>query len=169
MFSFVDSMYYTIRVGFTGAWHDGLEECGLKPGDMTDEEKQRLDQEIQTEFSYVLNFANDIAAGKKDDGVLLRTHTVRVPLWTNRYNNVRNIARIYACGDQKLKWVISMSVKVHCPDCLMLSGRVYRASVWKSTGWEPRSRDLACGGYKCGCELKPTDDPVTRGRPPRRF
>ena len=165
---FIADMFITIQRGFTRAWYEGASECGMLPEDLTIEEKQRMADEILTEQSYIVNFGNDILNGLKGEA-LLRTHTVRVPMWVNRYSNIKSIARMYACGDEKLKWVMSPLVREHCKDCLMLDGRVYRASVWKTLGWEPRSHDLACGGYKCGCEFQLTSDPITRGRPPRRI
>jgi len=164
---FIADMFTTIQRGFTRAWYDGAYECGLLPDDLTIEEKQRLADEILTEQSFIVNFGSDILEGLKGEA-LLRTHTVRIPMWVNRYSNIQNIARMMACGDEKLKWVMH-PLKEHCPDCLMLDGRVYRASVWRTTGWEPKSRDLACGGYKCGCEFVITNEPITRGRPPRRI
>jgi hypothetical protein len=89
-------------------------------------------------------------------------------LWQNRYVGIRELGKVYACGDKKLKWVINPA-KEHCADCEMLDGKVYRASTWKSSGWAPRSRVLACGGFKCGCELRQTSDPITSGKAPIAF
>ena len=167
IYDFIGDMNTVIRRGFTQAWYFGAYQCGVLPEDLTEEEKQRLEDEIVLEQGYVFGIATDIQNGQKGEA-LLRTHTVRIPMWVNRHANVTNIARSYACGDEKLKWVMN-PIKEHCGDCLMLSGRVYRASIWRTTGWEPKSRDLACGGYKCGCDFEITSEPVTRGRPPRRI
>jgi hypothetical protein len=161
-------MNASIRNLYTRAWEDGAAECGVKPTELTQEERDRLEEEIWSELSHTGKFADAIVAGSKANGGKLGKLTGRIPMWVNRYQGVRYLAKIYACGDQKLMWVMN-PVKEHCEDCLMLNGRIYRASLWKESGWEPRSRDLACRGYKCGCELVNTDLPATPGRPPRRI
>lgn len=167
-YGFLDNMFYAIQTGFQRAWYEGLQECGLTPEDMTLEERQRLDQEIDAELRYITGFAVDISSGSRDQGGLLRDLMWRVDLWQNRYVGVRELAKTYACGDRKLKWIVN-PIKEHCRDCLMLDGKVYRASVWKDSGWAPRSRTLACGGFKCGCYFEETNEPITPGVPPQAF
>lgn len=163
---FVDQMITTIETGFTRAWYEGMRDCGIEPDEITTEERIRLIQEINTEYQYVIGFGEDIQRNSRENGKKLAPHVARIPMWVNRYINVRETAKVYACADQKLKWVWNPQ-KEHCADCQMLNGRVHRASVWKASGWEPRSRNLACGGYKCGCEFIVTDEPALPGRPPQ--
>lgn len=165
---FTQNMMASIRNSFTRAWYEGAQQCGISPGELTPEELSRLEQEIVTEQAYVTKLAAHVRINAKIGGGRLRDATQNVDLWLNRYENVRNIAMGYACGDQKLKWVRG-NTRQPCKDCLMLDGRVYRASAWRSAGWEPRSRDLECGGYKCLCRFQQTNEPATPGFPPRRF
>lgn len=165
---FLESMSLSIESYFRIAWYEGMASCGLSPADMTQEEENRLAQEITSEISYLNKYAVAIAENSKTQGGKLRDLTGRIPMWVNRYVGVRELAKLYACGDQKYRWDMGPT-REHCHDCQMLSGRIYRASVWKASGWEPRSRDLACGGYKCLCTLTPTTLPATPGTPPRRI
>lgn len=164
-FDFVENFAIAIERGFTQAWHAGMGECGVLPGDMTEEEKAELQDQINIEIGYVVNFANAVAEGNRDSGTLLRIHTERIPMWVNKYLGIRSLAKTFACADKMLEWVWN-PIKEHCPDCLRLNGRVHRASVWRASGWWPRSIDLACGGFRCGCELMPTKKPGTPGRLP---
>lgn len=165
-FGFVDGMAASIRRGFTQAWNDGARICGISPSEMSEEEQDRLQREINQEITYLSNFANDIIAASKASGGLLRVHTARIPMWVNSYARIRELAKMLACKDRKAIWKVN-PLKEHCTDCLHVDGRVYRMSIWRKYGWEPRSRNLECRGYKCGCTLEFTDLPATPGRPPR--
>jgi len=167
-FQFVDAMVSAIDRNFTTAWYDGMASCGMTPAEITQEERDRLQLEINTEIQYLMKYASAITEGSKANRGKLRDFTGRIPMWVNRFEGIRELAKIYACGDKKFEWVIGRT-KEHCKDCLMLSGRVYRGSVWKASGWEPRSRDLECGGYKCLCRFVETSAPATPGVPPRKF
>lgn len=90
----------------------------------------------------------------------------RLPMWINRYREVRTQAQTMACSDQKLMWVLGPSEN-HCPSCSKLAGKVKRGSVWRAAGIQPRIFDLACHGFNCLCELVPTNEPSSRGPLPR--
>lgn len=163
---FVDQMVLAIETYFTRAWYEGMSACGIQPDEITTEERIRLIQEINTEYQYIVGFGEDILRNSRENGGKLAPLVARIPMWVNRYINVRETAKTYACNDMKFEWVVN-PLKESCEDCLMLNGRVHRGSVWKASGWAPRSRNLACGGYKCGCELVATDKPALPGRPPQ--
>lgn len=165
LFNFVDSMISGIQRGYTRAFYDGLAVCGVRPDEISAEEQAALDDEINTEIQYVVKIGNDVMQGNQDSGGKLRDLTNRLPMWENRYAAVYYLAQTLACGDRKLMWIWN-PLKEHCSDCGVLNGRVYRASVWQRYQIFPRMRDLACGGFKCGCILQETDGRATPGRPP---
>jgi hypothetical protein len=165
LFDFVDSMSINIRTGFTRAWYQGAAECGIKPSELTQEEKDKLESEINEEISYVVKMGKDIERNSKAEGGKWAPFQKRVELWANRYDNIYSTAMSYACKDKKLAWVMNPK-KEHCSDCLRMDGRVYRASIWKKYNIAPRMRSLACGGFLCGCSFEITNAPATSGRPP---
>ena len=69
--------------------------------------------------------------------------------------------------DPKLRWVLGPT-KTHCRTCSKLSGKVKRASWWRDNVMpqQPPNESLECQGWKCGCVLEPTDEPLSRGRMP---
>ena len=162
---FINSMLLSIRIGFTRAWYQGAAECGIKPSELTETELNKLADEIATEISYVSKMGKDILRNSKAEGGKWGTFKKRLSLWANKYDTIYNMAMSYACKDKKLVWVINPK-KEHCSDCLRMSGRVYRASIWKKYNISPRMRSLACGGFLCGCSFEITNAPVTPGRPP---
>jgi hypothetical protein len=162
---FVFSFGYAIERGFQRAWVDGMKDCGMSFSDMTAEERARLSTEINLEISFVNKFADDIEKNNRASRGKLSPLVKRIKMWANRYYAIKHLAKTYACSDQKYRWVMG-ATREHCPSCLKLENRVYRASIWRKYGIEPRSRILSCRGYNCLCEFVKTDDPVTPGRPP---
>ena len=121
------------------------------------------------EFGYAAKLAADVEAKNKDAGGELSPLVARAGMWATRYTEVRNMARTLAGAEQRLEWVWTPR-KEHCPDCRRLNGIVKRASTWllaRARGLYPQSRALDCHGYKCGCELKPTNKPLTPGPLPK--
>lgn len=162
---FFSGMLTTIRGGLTEAWTSGIKSCGLLPGDMTSDERTLLERRIIEEGSHIGGFADFITENSKANSGLLRDCFGRAELWTNRYKDLVNHAKVISCGDKKLQWVWTPG-KRHCSTCGRLHGRVYRASVWHKNGVRPQSppnSQLECGGWKCGCSFQETDEKVTPG------
>lgn len=164
VFDFFDTMNFSITRHLRVAWKEGAASCGINEDELTNQEIAVRDRLINEQFPYLLNFADAIEENSRASGGLLGPHLQRAELWIGRYNEAKNRAKMLACGDQKLKWVYGDTE--HCEDCLNLNGRVYRASQWERYGLQPQSRSLACRGYRCQCQLVPTNEPATRGRPP---
>jgi len=168
---FLSTMQLAVRRGLTLAWREGAAECGIKPDELTEVEIKALEMAIRSESVYIFDFGEYIEANSKATGGLLRSLMNRVGLWINRYLDVTNRAKVMACKDQKLEWVINYvrGVKENCDSCLRLNGQVRRGSAWQRAGVRPQSppnAKLACRGWKCGCGLVPTDKPVSRGKLP---
>jgi LAGLIDADG DNA endonuclease family protein len=154
-----------IRRGLTEAWLEGAGECGITEADMTTEEWGTLNIAIVNQFGYLPGLISDIVMNSKLNEGALAPLLDRADLWINQYNAVRAQAQSMACSDKKARWIYGDSIS-HCADCSRVEGKVYRLSVWAKYGWQPQSKDLQCGGWKCACSFELTDDPVTKGRPP---
>lgn len=162
---FLSVMDSALNRHLQAAWKEGAKECGIKPSEYTPEEKAALALFIYNQMGFVPGFADAIESGSKKNGGKLGPLMQRGGLWVNRYKQASNQATGMACKNKKLKWVYGDTL--HCRDCLKLNGRVYRASVWQSMGISPQSSKLACKGYRCQCRWVETDEPLTRGRPPK--
>lgn len=168
-FDFVDGMASAITRHFTQAWAEGAKKFGVVSAEMTDEEKIRLQLEINSEISYIIPFADVIEAESKANGAPLGPLLDRIELWVNNYGRIVSLAGSMAAADAKAQWEYGDTIK-HCVDCSTYAGRVYRNSVWRKFlepyDAMPRGHGLACSGFQCDCDLKPTSEPVTPGRPP---
>jgi hypothetical protein len=92
----------------------------------------------------------------------------RAELWVNRYNNAVNQSKTLACADQKGQWFLGPTEQ-HCISCAGFNRRVYRFSTWAANDALPQGRCLSCNGFRCQCEIRPTDKPITKGRFPSRL
>lgn len=160
---FEETLQSTIRRNLSVAWLEGARECGISQEDLTDIEIEARDDFIKGQFEYISGFADAIEENSKKNEGRLEPLYGRADMWVNRYGEVRNQAKAMACKDAKLEWKTNVRCKEHCYSCTRLNGKVKRASYWNRTIL-PRSRDLECGGYRCCCDLMPTDKPVSRGR-----
>lgn len=163
-FEYVDTMVALIERGLRNAWYDGAAECGIKPDELSPEELYELHNAVNTEIQYIMDYANTIFAGSKANRGKLRALMPRSEMWVLRYTDIRNRARVLACGDQKLLWEYGDTQ--HCNSCLALNGKVKRASFWRQAGVTPQHPPnpyLECRGYRCRCTLTVTTLPISPG------
>lgn len=165
LYDFMTTMGYAITRNFTRAWIEAAQTCGILPPERTQEEDAELQRLITTEIQYVFQFADAIQKNSRARRGKLSPLLERAQMWQDRYRHVYAVAQSMACADAKYRWEMNPR-KEHCPDCVTLNGRVYRASTWRRYRIAPQMRELACHGYRCGCSFVPTDEPATPGRPP---
>jgi hypothetical protein len=164
-FTFLDQMSLAIERGFTQAWYEGAKTYGVNPSELTDEEHNRLMQEVNKEIGFIYGLGQAIISNLKAFGGKLEPLYSRSELWVSGYNRVRILGSSYAAKDQKLEWQYGDAK--HCGDCLNYNGRVYRASIWRKHNIQPHMYELECRGYNCQCKFVPTNKPANKGYPPR--
>lgn len=141
------------------AWREGMVANGLPPV-ITQDMADKISPIADGEVSHLRGFANDIIAARPDgaDEIL-----ARAGLWSNRYNDVLNMAKMEtAPKDKRYKWVYGDTE--HCETCAKLNGIVATAAAWSASGYRPQSPPnsrLSCGGWRCRCKLIETEDKET--------
>lgn len=120
---------------------------------------------IQNEASYIEGYYLDIRAARMK-GLPLEPFIQRAQVWANRWNDVYNAVKrlISAAYGEKMIWVYGDAD--HCSTCEQLNGIVAYAKEWQDLGVQPQSPPngkLRCGGWRCQCQLAPTDQRKTRG------
>lgn len=161
-FGFVDEFVNNIGEQLTRAWNEGAREVGVDPADMTDEDNDYLDNIIANEHEYVLGLAEEIEAARESGATLdeFRTqYRARIDMWSNRYNDVKNEAKLYFGGKTRLEWTLG-ATEEHCSTCARLNGIVAYAEEWAESGFQPQKPPndmLECGGWRCDCSLDTTD------------
>jgi hypothetical protein len=165
---FNSTMLAITERGLTRAWMEGIARFGLAPDELTTEETVSLQLKITQGIPAIDRLATRIAANSKaEGGALGPLITIVDGAWGNRYADLKQAGEVLAGADRKAMWVLG--VAEHCISCLKLAGKVKRYSFWRAAGVLPRQAGaeyLECKGYRCKCSLKPTRQPLTRGRLP---
>lgn len=162
---FIASVTDAVERAVMTAWREGAAKAGVAEDELTDAETMARDEFMWAQFSRIPDFAMFVDEHSRENEGTLETCFARADLWINQYNAVVNQAQIMAKADAKLLWVLGPTEE-HCRDCARYAGRVYRASTWGRYQIQPQSQSLACHGYRCLCQLEPTDLPANKGRPP---
>lgn len=153
------------------AWYEGMEENQLTPMDMTDEWEAILQEIIDGEKSYIVDFADAIEAARLA-GNPIEPLMARTELWLNRYLDVVNQAKLETAEPKdKLVWRLG-ATEQHCSTCVALNGIVASASEWEEVGFHPQGPEngmLECRGWRCDCSLDPTDERRTYDRMNRLY
>jgi hypothetical protein len=124
-----------------------------------------LEAEIADETTFITGFADAIDAGTKGKGGQLAPLLQRADLWVEGFGRQEDIARVLLGRDKRFRWRRAAG-KSSCADCEALDGLVMTGDDWAKFGITPRSRKLACSGYKCGCTAEETNEPVSDRKPP---
>ena len=162
--AFINSMLASFGRRLSAAWYAGAAECGIKPDELSDDEKNALHEMIGQQMQHVYPFADAIIAGNKASGGALAPLLSRAEMWSSRYQDAYTRARAMACGNGKAIWIYGDTE--HCGTCLKLNGKVKRWSTWYVTVL-PKAPELECHGYRCECRLDDTDAPMSKGPLPR--
>lgn len=160
-FDFYVQMLTTIRRGLTVGFNEGLALCGIRPDEISDIERLELEKQIVNENSRLDGLTDFIVKNSRANGGKLATVYNRIDQWVDAYTRVKNLAKVLACGDQKLEWTLHPAE--HCSSCKKLSGKVKRASFWRKNNIYPKSWDKLNCRRGCKCTLEPTDKPLTPG------
>jgi hypothetical protein len=170
-FGVADTIISAIHRELTNAWNEGALSCGIKEDELTPEEVQARETFINSQMLYVVDFAGVVTEtgeshreSPRDPAYKLGPLMSRGEVWANRYQEAYTQAKVMACANKKLKWVLGPTE--HCTSCLRLDGKVKRASFWSERGIIPRvagATYLDCGGWKCQCDLVETEDSLSKG------
>ena len=166
--AFLDTFIEEIRNQLTRAFNQGARDVGVDPSEFTRTDLDHLESWINSEYNYVISLAQAIE-DLRTTGVSLDDFRTRIRwrigLWSNRFNEVVNEARIYFGGRVRLQWQIG-AAEAHCPTCSALDGLVAFAEEWDQARVRPQhppNPHLKCEGWNCTCSLPPTE----RRRSPR--
>lgn len=164
---FIDEMIRLIEGQFTRAWNEGSRAVGVDPKDHTPDDDAVLQEHIDKEMEYILDYAEAIEKAKIN-GDPVGPLQARVSLWANRYNEIVNEAKIHFGAERvRLKWELG-ATEQHCATCYALDGIVANAEDWDASGFHPQGAPnemLECGGWRCDCRLEPTKEPLTEKQP----
>ena len=172
---FESAFFAAIEGQLTKAWNEGADEVGVLPEDFTDEDNAIIEGIIADEQSYVTNLGVAILDAiealvdpkkitEEELNAFRSEFGARVDIWTNRYVDVNNQAKLHFGGKEKLVWRLG-ATEEHCESCLALDGIVAYAEEWDEAGVHPQGPPngaISCGGWRCDCTLDSTNERRTR-------
>jgi hypothetical protein len=168
-FEFLDTTIALVEDQFRRAWNEGMREIGLDPkNDMIPAWERVLTKRINQDLNHLLGYATDIEQARIEETPIDPLYN-RVELWVNRYNEVKNLAKVTTGNKIKLEWKLGKTER-HCTTCATLDGVVDYSFSWEASGYKPQAAPnpmLECGGWLCDCSLVPTNKRRTRGGVPR--
>lgn len=162
---FIDTLISDLLTYLAEAYYEGAAKMGIRKDELTDAEVTELTGRIFNQFQYTYTLAQFVQSNSKENGKLLRVAQSRIPMWLTTYDRFVNFGMLAAKEDPKLKWVLGATE--HCDSCKKLAGKVKRKSQWMAADIYPKHGNLACGGWRCGCNWEPTDEPLSKGPLPK--
>lgn len=151
-----------IEHAFMSAFKNGLQDGGVDPSEMTDDEKQALFDETAQERTYWTRLAGemfrDVIPLKGTDAFPAASDKMlgRIELWVNAgLRHVYDMGRGYANLNGMKLWVLDGGV--HCASCSAAEGQVHRYRSWAAY-LTPRSDSCICTGINCKCSLIDTTE-----------
>ena len=157
--AFIDTMANLISGQLSQAYNQAwTDEEGQ--GAFPDYLQVSLDDMILKQYDYVDGYYRNIVDARVDQ-TSIDPLLMRAGMWAIRYTEAYNeaIRLIILESGGNLIWQEG-DTEDKCSTCLALDGIVARASEWDALGVKPQNaenRKLACGGWRCGCSLTPTD------------
>ena len=158
---FIGSFTRAIDSQLTEAWNAGAASVGVEPNEMDEGDRAILDEIQRNEYDFVHRLAAEIEADKSagmEPEKFASKYGARVDLWSRRYTDTVNQARIYFGGKEKLEWFEGPTEK-KCKTCPRLVGIVAYAKEWQQARIQPQAPPnsaIECGGWGCACELRPS-------------
>lgn len=156
----------TISKEYENAFVRGWQSVGRNRNEITEEDVNLWEKQVQKDTSYLNDLFAWVRENSRANGGKWRDISKRGDNWLSRYDELFALGQTAGARGKRLKWTYNPN-KEHCLDCVRLNGRVYYAETWLKYDIRPQSARLACFGIHCGCEFVETDEPVTRGKPPR--
>lgn len=135
-----------------------LDGADISESEMTSEEQLKLTSFIFTATGSVTSLADDIYSGAYSGEGGWEKLDNRLNLWDAALEAIHSFFQLLIRGDPYIRWVWNPD-KDHCFDCARLNGQVHRASAWKKSGYYPKSYDLECRGFWCGCKWEKSSGP----------
>lgn len=151
------------RDEFEEQWQELSEEillllmlAGSQLDELGEEEQEILDETIVLNNDAIPGLADAVYSGKfipVDDGGNGNSIVDKAFLWANTAAAMYERSKTKRADNPFLKWRYEAG-KLHCKTCSNLHGQVKTSSEWDvlaGQGIFPRSRDLDCKGWECGC------------------
>lgn len=174
---FIDITANLISGQLLQAYQQALEDQGFTDFIFPDYLETSYQNMVANQYSFVDAFFRAIVNARLD-GTPIEPLLARAELWAGQWNTAYNeaVRLMTVQSGGNLQWVEGDTIR-KCNICKSLDGIVAWASEWEALGIQPQNapndkltslsgdKDAGCGGWRCQCQLKPTN----RRRSPNAF
>jgi len=152
------------------AYRDGLEDGGVDPDELSDDDTQRITELIREQSQYVTNLGEQVFRSGWDEPVsdddIIAFASMRAitdaqaqekpAMWFNRsIKPFYEAGKLSADANGLYEWALGPTEE-SCRTCLKANGQRHRLKAWHRSGILPQSngtRELECKGFNCKCNL----------------
>ena len=131
------------------AYKDGMQQGGVSVSELDLEDKTEYMRVFMEQSQYVNGLADDVYV-KKD--ITPANASSRAMLWGKSLQQFNDQGMMSANANGMYEWIID-TLNENCLTCSRMSGQVHRLKTYNARQIYPRSNNLACGRWRCGCYL----------------
>lgn len=131
------------------AYKDGMQQGGVSVSELDLEDKTEYMRVFMEQSQHVNGLADDVYV-KKD--ITPANASSRAMLWGKSLQQFNDQGMMSANANGMYEWIID-TLNENCLTCSRMSGQVHRLKTYNARQIYPRSNNLACGGWRCGCYL----------------
>lgn len=160
--NFMSSLKGEIRLAGRAAFMDGIRDgsgnYSINESELSEDEIATRNALVETQVSYASGL-RDFAFSDPPPAFI--EIISRVSLWASKsLDSIYAAGKLMGSGNKVQEWVLGRTEK-HCSTCLAASKQRHRAKTWLKHEIMPHGDKLECGGFRCDCELRDTNLPVS--------
>ena len=142
---------------YTTAFTEGLREgTGNATVALDSEEAAKLAAFIKTQSKFVPGLSKYIYTHQ--DELTFVNLFDRIGLWARKgFDTAWQMGLLMGRDNEMLEWFLGATEK-HCATCGNAAGQIHRAKEWERSGIVPRADVLECHGFRCDCDLRPSQE-----------
>ena len=133
------------------AYRDGLQDGGVDPDELSDDDGEEISRLIRAQSQYVTRLGEEVFRAITDGQA-----EGKPAMWFNRsIQPFYDAGLLSADANGMYEWVLGPTVE-HCRTCLGASTQRHRLKSWHKNGILPQNtghREMICGGFNCKCRL----------------
>lgn len=146
-----EDMRTMVQQAIQNAYQEALD---ADAGDLTDEDRQAIDELYGDQEDFVAGFVAD-ARGAKKEPDLRAAILARLALWGAAIAAVGFVAQAINAPDERVTWRLGRTEE-HCDTCRRLDGQTHSRDWFYIRGYSPATPGAAmtCGGWNCDCRFE---------------
>jgi hypothetical protein len=141
------------------AYKDGMAQGGVYVDTLDPDDNSDATRVFIQQSQYINGLADDVY---QDKTITPANAYARAQMWGKSLQQFNDAGVMSADANGMYEWIID-PFNENCVTCSRMANQVHRLKTYNARQIYPRSSNLVCGGWKCGCYLIRTSEKA-RGR-----